>query len=103
MSEYTPEDIDRAVDELKWRGFGDFMFHAPGQVQRTSEVPITSQENSSRNDATQDHSPAYRNATVTNPTLNKWSGWKVLPHRNLHLNSCWEDGNMLELRIRQGK
>ncbi|MFP5110311.1 CotG/ExsB N-terminal domain-containing protein [Neobacillus sp. C211] len=127
MSDFSAEDIQRAADEVRRGGFGDFMFRDPGQNRgttrrRTSGRRMTSRRNTSRRITSGNRNTSRRNTSRRNTSRRntsrrntsrrntsrrrtsrccKWSGWRYNSRSNTRINRCWKDGNMWNLRVRR--
>jgi hypothetical protein len=76
MSDFSAEDIQRAADEVRRGGFGDFMFRDPGQNRgttsrrtsrrRTSGRQMTSRQNTSRRNTSRNRNTSRRNTSRRN-------------------------------------
>jgi surface antigen len=76
MSEFSAEDIQRAADEVRRGGFGDFMFRDPGQNRGTtrrrtsrrgtSGRRMTSRRNTSRRNTSGNRNTSRRNTSRRN-------------------------------------
>jgi len=100
--EFTPEEIQEAADEVRQREFGDFMFMDPSRYiglmdDETAEQRTSSSTNSRK--STQDNTP-QRLSPVQILTCTEW---RYIADSKLETKSCWQDGNMQELRIRKTK
>ncbi|MBT2734792.1 CotG/ExsB N-terminal domain-containing protein [Bacillus sp. ISL-7] len=122
MSDFSAEDIQRAADEVRRGGFGDFMFRDPGQNRGTtrrrtsrrgtSGRRMTSRRNTSRRNTSGNRNTSRRNTSRRNTSRRntsrrrtsrccKWSGWRYNSRSNTRINRCWKDGNMWNLRVRR--
>ncbi|WP_373605390.1 CotG/ExsB N-terminal domain-containing protein [Bacillus sp. AFS031507] len=71
MSDFSAEDIQRAADEVRRGGFGDFMFRDPGQNRgttrrRTSGRRMTLRRNTSRRNTSGNRNTSRRNTSRRN-------------------------------------
>ncbi|MDR6999252.1 CotG/ExsB N-terminal domain-containing protein [Neobacillus niacini] len=109
MNEYSSEDIQRAAEEVQRGGFGDFMFRDPG-FGRTSRRQTSSRRNTSRKRTTTRRKTSRkqtsrkvtsrRHTTRHRNHCGHRSNWRTMVRGNQEISTCWDDGNMWELRIR---
>lgn len=109
MSEFSPEEIQRAADEVRRGGFGDFMFRDPGKNRgtsrrRTTRRQMTSRRRTSSRDTSRNRNTSRRKTsrrrTSRRPTSRCCSGWRNTSRGNEQTRSCWQDGNMWEYCVR---
>ncbi|MED3561943.1 MULTISPECIES: CotG/ExsB N-terminal domain-containing protein [Bacillus] len=108
MNDFSSEEIQRAAEEVQRGGFGDFMFRDPG-FGRTSRK-ATSRRNTSRKRTTTrkktSRKQTSRKVTSRKPTTRhrnhcaNRSNWHTTVRGNQEISTCWDDGNMWEIRIR---
>ncbi|MBO0962241.1 hypothetical protein J1P26_21295 [Neobacillus sp. MM2021_6] len=112
MSEFSPEEIQNAADEVRRGGFGDFMFRDPGQNRGTSRRRTTRRQITSRRRTTSRDTSRNRNTTRRNTSRRRTSrkttrrccsGWRNTSRGNEQTRSCWRDGNMWEYCVRNRK
>ena len=131
MSEFSPEDIQRAADDARRGGFGDFMFRDPGHNRRSSRRRTSRRRVTSRRRISQRRMTSRRitSRRVTSRNLNTsrkitsrrhtsrrvtsrrrtsrrnprlvCSDWRNTTRGNEQSKSCWKDGNMWEFRLRK--
>lgn len=102
MSEFSSEEIQRAADEVRRGGFGDFMFRGPSRNRRTSSSSRNTTRHSSRH-TTRRHTSAKRCTTRRYPTkcFKIKSCWQSSNRSNHQTKSYWDSGNMWKLRVRR--
>lgn len=106
MSEFSAEDIQRAADEVRRGGFGDFMFRDPGIQQTTtsSSSRMTTRRITSRRLTSSSSRVTSHNNHVHHPKrCEGQTGWRNTPHGNTQTKICWDNGNMWEFCIRRRK
>lgn len=102
MSEFSSEEIQRAADEVRRGGFGDFMFRGPSRNRGTSSSSRSTTRHSDRQ-TTRRHTSGKRCTTRRYPTkcFKVKSCWQN-SHRGSHqTKSYWDNGNMWKLRVRR--
>jgi hypothetical protein len=102
MSEFSPEEIQRAADEVRHRGFGDFMFRDPGHNQGTSSTShrTTRKNTTRRTTSSERHTTEPIRVLETKCFPVSGSGCHKSSRGSNQMKSSWKDGNMWELRIR---
>ncbi|MCL6574254.1 MAG: hypothetical protein K6T88_21680 [Bacillus sp. (in: Bacteria)] len=98
MKEFTAEDIQRAADEVRRGGFGDFMFSNPGQNHTTTRRRTSKRRTKSRRVTSRKNTSRRNTSRCCNI-----SGWRNTSRGNNQMKSYWKDGNMCELKIRRRK
>ncbi len=102
MSEFSAEDIQRAADEVRRGGFGDFMFRDPGNEHATTSSHVTTRRKTSKRlTSSSNRTTSHSNPVSHTRRCNCHTGWRNSPRGNTQIKTCWEDGNMWEFCIRR--
>ncbi|AZU62877.1 CotG/ExsB N-terminal domain-containing protein [Neobacillus mesonae] len=100
--EFSPEEIQTAAEDVRTRGFGDFMFMDPNRNRMTTRRKTSSrQRHTSRKRTSSKHTSrkqTSRKRTSRKRTSRKMdlccTEWRNTARGRHQTMSCWKDNNM---------